>query len=96
MPPPWIILLLILCFFVCDVLIEFRLPFLTLRQEVKADTADMLPGTEFLRAVNLVALYLELHQSPGVKSHLVASAQVTVDDSRESHHHAEDVALGGP
>ena len=46
-----------------------------------------------LRRFNLLAFYLQLHQSPGVEAHLVASSQVLVDDVRESHHDGDDVAL---
>lgn len=77
-----------------DVLIEFGLALLTLRQEVETDAAYVLLGAEVLGTVHLVAFYLKFHQPPGVEAHLVTVAQVAVDDGREAHHDAEHIAFG--
>ena len=46
---------------------------------METDTTDVLLGTEVLEVVNFVALDLELHQAPVLKSHSVAFAQMAVD-----------------
>ena len=62
-----------------DVLVEGGLALGTLGQEVEADATEMLAGTEVLGMGYLVAFYLQLHQAPAVKAHLVTLAQVTSD-----------------
>ena len=65
------------------VLIEFGLALVALGQEVETDTSDVLARLELLRAVHVVALYLQFHHAPVPQAHLVASAQVVVDNGSE-------------
>ena len=64
-------------------MIEFGLALVTLGQEVETDAADVLAGLELLGAVHVVALYFQFHHAPVPQAHLVASAQVVVDNGSE-------------
>ena len=63
-----------------DVLVEFGTAAAALGQEVEADAADVLSGFELLGHIYLVALYLELHQPPVLQAHLLAIAEMLIDD----------------
>ena len=73
-----------------DAVIESLRAVETLRDEVEAYAADVLLGTEVLKVVDLVALYLQLHEAPATKTDTVASAQMVADDLRQSGDDSDD------
>ena len=71
-----------------DVGVEFGGAFVAFRDEVEADTADVLLGTEVLEVVDLLALDLELQQTEVLQADLVTHLQVTHHCFCDSHHQA--------
>ena len=63
-----------------DAVVEGLGAIAALGDEVEADASDVFLGTEVLKAVYLVALYLEFHQAPVLQTDTVALAQMAVDD----------------
>ena len=63
-----------------DALVEGLGAIVAFREEVEADGADVLLGTEILEVVHLVALDLELHHAPVLQAHAVAIAKMLVDE----------------
>ena len=72
--------------FIGDALVEFGGSAFTFRDEVEADTTDVLLGTEILEIVDLFAFDLELKQAEVLQAHLVAHLQMTHHRIRYSHH----------
>ena len=75
-----------------DAIVEGLGAFVTLGQEVEADTTDVLPGTEGLGVVDLVALDFELHQAKPLQSHLVTTTKMAPYGVRHAHHQAFEYA----
>ena len=73
-----------------DVLVEHGFAVFALGDDVEADTADVLLRAELLRAVNLLALDLQLQTSPLPQLDDVSSTEMTADNLRESHHDGVD------
>jgi len=84
-----------------DAVVEGLGAIAALGDEMEADASDVFLGTEVLKVVNLVALYLEFHQAPVAQTDTVALAQMAVDDFRKPYdgggHHAlaDGVLLAG-
>ena len=84
-----------------DAVVEGLGAIAALGDEMEADATDVFLGTEVLKVVYLVALYLEFHQAPVAQTDTVALAQMAVDDFRKPYdgggHHAlaDGVLLAG-
>ena len=72
--------------FKVDALVEFGGAAFAFRDEVEADTPDVLLGTEVLEVVDLLALDLKLKQTEVLQTHLVAHLQMAHHRIRYSHH----------
>ena len=69
-----------------DALVEFGGAAFTFRDEVEADTTDVLLGTEVLEIVDLLALDFKFKQTEVLQAHLVAHLQMAHHRIRYRHH----------
>ena len=72
--------------FIGDALVKFGGAAFAFRDEVETDTTDVLPGTEVLEIVDLLALDFKFEQTEVLQAHLVAHLQMAHHRIRYGHH----------